>query len=105
MNYPSLYDHYYYENANNFSEGYAFITNDLLLCIMMFLRIRYLVKIVVDISYYSDPRSQRVCNLYGADADAMFSIRATMKKTPGYILFLTLMISMVLFSYAIRLFE
>jgi len=38
MSYPSLYGHMYEESANEWDSGMKFVTNDLLLCIMLFCR-------------------------------------------------------------------
>jgi len=44
MNYPSLYNETYIETANDFSNGYTFYSNDLLLCFMMFCRIHFVLR-------------------------------------------------------------
>lgn len=62
MNYPSLYGHVYRENANSplIDPEIEFVTNDLLLAIMIFVRYHFFVRVVLSISFYTDPRSQRV---------------------------------------------
>lgn len=60
MSYPSQYGMYYTETDDNnyVSPPYQqFITNDLLLCIMIFCRIHHLVKILLMASQYTEPRS------------------------------------------------
>ncbi len=61
MNYPSLYGSTYLEFGNEWVGGIAFNSNDLLLCMMLFCRFHYVIKILLSVSYYTDPRSQRVC--------------------------------------------
>ena len=62
MNYPSLYGHVYTENANSplVDPEIEFVTNDLLLALMVFFRYHFFVRVVLSISFYTDPRSQRV---------------------------------------------
>lgn len=57
MNYPSLYGHTYTENANENSLDKQFITNDLLLCLMIFARLIYFIRSLLSVSFYTDPRS------------------------------------------------
>jgi hypothetical protein len=61
MNYPSLYGSTYLEEANIFSAGKVFRLNDFLLFLMIFVRVKFFVKPIIEISYYTDPRAQRVC--------------------------------------------
>lgn len=57
MNYPSLYDSTYSEGANSASANIQFYTNDLLLCIMIFVRARYWVNFIINTSKYVEPRA------------------------------------------------
>ena len=47
MGYPSLYGETYMEKENDFTTDSVFITNDILLCIMIFARIHYLIRCVL----------------------------------------------------------
>lgn len=47
MSYPSVHGDMYIETANDFSNGIAFYTNDLLLCLMIFARIHFLVRAIL----------------------------------------------------------
>lgn len=76
MPYPSLYNETYIETANDNSNGKIFFSNDLLLCIMMFARIHFVIKALLQISFYTDPRAQRVCAIYGCTADNSFALKA-----------------------------
>lgn len=105
MNYPFLYNHYYNEGADSFSAGIDFVTNDLLLCIMLFLRLPYWLDAVISTSKYLEPRSQRVCHIYGCDANNMFAVKAVMKADSMIIVGIGLFSSFMLFSYTLRLFE
>lgn len=57
MNYPSLYDSIYKEEYNGFDDTIFFYVNDLLLCIMIFVRMLYLIRVILATSFYSDPRA------------------------------------------------
>jgi hypothetical protein len=57
MNYPSLYGETYIETANDFSNGKIFYSNDVLLCFMMFCRVHFVLRALVQLSFYTDPRA------------------------------------------------
>ena len=99
MSYPSLIDSVYYENANDFDPGISFYTNDFLLCLMIFARVIYLIRAIIKLTYYSEPRAQRVCNIYGCDANNMFAFKAVMKESSWKVLISGLMISLTMLSY------
>jgi hypothetical protein len=76
MSYPSLYSHFYQETADSASADIEFILNDLLLAFMIFIRIIYFVRWILSISVFSEPRAQRVCEVYGCDANNLFAIKS-----------------------------
>ena len=51
MNYPSLYDTTYVEENTAFTN--SFYINDILLCYMIFIRMTYLVRVILATSFYS----------------------------------------------------
>ncbi len=57
MSYPSLYGSLYYEDADNFDPGISFVWNDFLLCFMIFFRVIYLIRAIIKLTYYTDPRA------------------------------------------------
>jgi len=105
MPYPFLMDVVYYEDANDFSAGIAFQWNDFLLCLMMFLRLIFIFRVALNNSFYTDPRAQRVCNIYGTDASYYFALKCIMKNDSWIILTLTLPVTLLTFSYQLMLFE
>lgn len=105
MSYPSLYNSTYYESANTASKDIAFYTNDLLLCLMIFLRLPYWIKFVISTSKFVEPRAQRVCAIYGCDANSMFAVKALMKADSKIVVFFGLFTSLMVFAYCLRLFE
>jgi len=44
MSYPSLYGNTYIENANDKDKGVEFVTNDLMLCFMIYARLHFLIR-------------------------------------------------------------
>jgi hypothetical protein len=57
MPYPWEYGNMYVESGNDLSNGKTFVVNDILLCIMMFCRVHFILKALIQISYYTDPRA------------------------------------------------
>lgn len=57
MNYPSMYGDIYYEEASDFNKGMPFCLNDLFLCMMLFCRFQFLIRTILSVSFYTDPRS------------------------------------------------
>eukprot|EP00347_Sterkiella_histriomuscorum_P003133 403365464 len=105
MSYPSLYGSTYIETANDFSNGRIFITNDLLLCFMIFCRVHFFVRGIIQLSFYTNPRAQRVCHIYGIDATNSFALKSIMIDYSWLITAVSAMISLFILAYSIRLFE
>jgi potassium intermediate/small conductance calcium-activated channel subfamily N protein 2 len=99
MPYPFLYEKTYSEDANAFSVGLLFEWNDFLLCFMIFCRLPYLIRTILSNSKFADPRAQRVCGIYGCDANQEFAIKALMIESPKEVLAGSLVISLIMFSY------
>ena len=105
MPYPFLSGETYQETKNDFSAGVYFEVNELLLCFMIFCRLYFLVRCILAASEYTDPRAQRVCHIYGCDANYKFALRALMQNDSWKVLLLSLLISLLSLSYQMRLFE
>jgi hypothetical protein len=99
MPYPSLYNTQYTELANDRDPGVMFQWNDFLLCFCIFFRIHLLVTSILSLSVYTEPRSQRVCNIYGCDANFNFALKALMKESPKVVLGSALVTALLMFSY------
>jgi Ion channel len=76
-----------------------------MLCAMIFARFHYLLETILQISFYTDPRAQRVCFIYGADATNMYAIKSIMVNESWIIVISSTFISLIMFSYQLRLFE
>jgi voltage-gated potassium channel Kch len=72
---------------------------------MLYFRLIYLVKAFLNMSFYTDPRSQRVCIIYGKDADYSFAIKCIMKNDSWIVLSVTLIVTLLSMSYQVRIFE
>jgi len=97
---------YQYEEKHMYSDQKAtFELNNLFICFMFFFRIYFYVRSMLSMSNYIEPRSQRVCNIYGTDAGYIFSIKALMKESPWRLLGFSLLFSVFVFGYCLRLFE
>ena len=99
MPYPMIHNHVYYEEANDFSAGIAFQWNDFLLCFMMMVRLVYVFRVALNNSFYTDPRAQRVCSIYGTDASYKFALKCIMRNDSWIILMMTMPVTLLCFSY------
>jgi hypothetical protein len=75
------------------------VWNDFLLCFMIFCRLPYLIRSILSNSKFAEPRAQRVCGIYGCEANQEFAIKAIMKENPRDVLMSSLIISLIMFSY------
>ena len=105
MPYPGIQGHTYKEESNDFVVGIEFQWNDFLLCFMILIRLVYVIRTTIDMSVYTDPRSQRVCQIFGAEANFRFALKAIMKEDSFLVLGVSMIITLVSFSYNLRLFE
>ena len=104
---PFLYGVTYTESKNTFSDlpGIYFHLNDILLCVGIFLRIYLISRAILSISFYTDPRAQRVCGIYGCDANCNFAVKCMMKVYSARVLVICLILSVLIFAFNLRLFE
>eukprot|EP00347_Sterkiella_histriomuscorum_P010295 403376853 len=104
--YPFLYNVKYVEHINNgsFQATIQYDVNDLLL-FFCFIRIYLLCRYTLIMTQFMNPRSQRVCQMNGCEANSMFAIKSIMKQKPYTILWTTMVVSTVIFGYQLRIFE
>ena len=58
MNYPSLYGEYYTETAIKSEEkNIHYILNDALLCLMVFIRLPYIIRVILILTDFKEPRA------------------------------------------------
>jgi hypothetical protein len=95
-----------YKEVHMFNDAQAeFQVNDLLICLMIFFRVYFYARSILSTTSYTDPRSQRVCDIYGSDAGYNFALKALMKEKPWNVLGVALLFSVFVFGYCLRLFE
>jgi len=99
MSYPSEYGNKYSEEANFTPETSYFYTNDLLLCIMIFCRIHHLVRVMLRSTSYTEPRSQRMCQIYGAEANISFATKALMQTDSLTLVSGSILVTLIALSY------
>ena len=78
--------------------------NDYLL-LFSFSRVYLLVRTLLILSSFMDPRSQRVCNMNGSRASYTFAVRCLMQAQPYHALVISLVVSVAAFGFCIRIFE
>lgn len=69
------------------------------------LRLYFITRSLLNTSTYVEPRAQRVCQLFGCEANFIFSIKVMMKDSPNMFIGASMMLSIFVFSYTTRLFE
>jgi hypothetical protein len=93
-----------FRNANEKDPNIPFMWNDFLLCFCILFRFVFLFRTLVGMSSYTEARAQRVCAIYGCDANTYFALKAMMIN-PYRILGVSILVSLLMMSYCVRLFE
>lgn len=68
-------------------------------------RLIYLLRWLLSASSFTEARAQRVCAIYGCDANYGFALKALMKENPYMVLGVSILVSLLMMSYQLRLFE
>lgn len=79
--------------------------NDFLLCFCIMFRVIFLFRTLMSMSKYTEARSQRVCTIYGCEANSYFALKAMMKENSWDVLGVSMLVSLLMMSYQLRLFE
>lgn len=103
--YPFIWDETYQESYSDYETSVVYRINDLFLTMMCLFRTYLVVRAILTISHFMNTRSQRVCNMSGTNATFMFSIKSLMKKKPYSVLLTSLICSVALFGFLLRIFE
>lgn len=72
---------------------------------MCLIRVYLIIRVLLTSSFFMGTRSQRVCHMSGTEASFMFSVKALMKKKPYSVLIVSLILSVGLFGFTLRIFE
>ena len=88
-------------------DGYIYVTyklSDYLMCLMFF-RVYFVTRTLLNFTLYSDLYSQKICAKYGFEGGTSFQIKALYRKqTSLFILFLSTF-SLFILAYLVRIFE
>lgn len=103
--FPFIWDTNYTESYPDYETKVQYRINDIFLLIMCICRTYLIVRAILTLSHFMDTRSQRVCNMSGTNASFMFSIKSLMKKKPYSVLLTSLVVSVALFGFVLRIFE
>lgn len=103
--FPFIWDEYYTESYSDYSTKVQYRINDIFLLIMCLFRTYLIIRAALTWSHFMDTRSQRVCTMSGTNADFMFSVKSLMKKKPYSVLLSSLVLSVALFGFLLRIFE
>ena len=79
--------------------------NDILLAGMILMRLYFITRSLLNTSKYLEPRAQRVCQLFGCEANFNFAIKVMMKDNPNSFIWTSMILSIFVFGYTTRLFE
>lgn len=103
--YPGLQDVYLNEVYPDRKVTVRLYSNNILLFLAMHIRTYLILRFLLNFTAYTSPRSQRLCMVYGKEADLNYAIKCVMKNKPYHFLALSLIVPMVIGGYCLRLFE
>lgn len=92
------------DTSSNYG-GETFYNFNNILTFLMILRVAIITDILVKNSRYSSLQMKRLMDCYNKDVDFIFVIKCMIRTQPYRFLIITLVGSLLLFSYAIRVFE
>ena len=78
--------------------------NDILL-FFSFVRIYLVIRYLFYLTPYYNPRTERVCRIFNSESDFTFAIKIVVNNKPISLIFYVLLVSAVIFSYQLRIFE
>lgn len=102
--YPFMQDIEYTEYVDAYDTYINYQLNDILLC-FSFIRIYLFLRCALVVSPFMNPRSKRVCYMNGTDASLLFAIKAYMKQRPYVAITISVIVTIVVFGYMLRIFE
>ena len=88
----------------NPNEKQVYNINDILL-VLMFFRIGFLYRTLINFNVYADAYSMKLCKLYGFSGGFRFSIKVKMLKNPGQLVLYDFTIQILVMAYILRLVE
>jgi hypothetical protein len=103
--YEGLSNSYITENYIDRNIKVKLYVNNVMLCLAMLVRSYLTVRFALSFTRYKNPRSQRLCMVYGKEASWLYAIKCFMKDKPFPFLAASLCIPLVIGGYCLRLFE
>lgn len=82
----------------------VYCMSDLML-VVMFFRLFFLYRTIINFSEYTDAFSLKVCKQYGFNSGAFFAIKVKLITNPGVLVFVDFMAQVFVLSYVMRIFE
>jgi hypothetical protein len=73
--YSFLYGWKFKEYVKEYDTEIEYEVNDILM-VFMFFRLIYLIRFSFYMSDFLNPRTQRVCNIYGCHSDSIFALKS-----------------------------
>ena len=102
--YPFFEGIKYTEYVEAYDTTIQYEINDIML-FFCFFRLYLVLKFVLYLTQFKNPRAQRICSMNGCDASSMFAVKALMKQKPYEILFCSLFATTIIFGFQLRIFE
>lgn len=103
--FPFIWDETYQESYSDYDTKVSYRVNDIFLLIMCLTRTYIVLRASLTWSNFMDTRSQRVCTMSGTNASFMFSVKSLMKRKPYSVLLSSLVVSVLIFGFVLRIFE
>jgi hypothetical protein len=99
-------DYYDYKKRYNTPviDSLTYSVNEILLAFMI-LRVFFIFKFIMTISYYKTSRAARTCRMYGESNSYLFALRCLFNKYPIRFVSMMFFSGMLFFTVAIRIFE
>ena len=72
---------------------------------LMFFRLYFLIRTLLNFTIFSDLYSKRVCSKHECEANTGFYVKALYVKRPGLVILMICSFSIMYFSYVLRIFE
>eukprot|EP01016_Furgasonia_blochmanni_P035957 TRINITY_DN4045_c0_g1_i1.p1 TRINITY_DN4045_c0_g1~~TRINITY_DN4045_c0_g1_i1.p1 ORF type:complete len:355 (-),score=47.55 TRINITY_DN4045_c0_g1_i1:720-1784(-) len=94
-----------FQNYNPYEKKTIIYHANDILYIAMLMRVFIVVRVLLDNTKYYSTRAQRLCDMYGCEPGFLFSVKCLMKMRPFPILFIGMVLSILVFGFALRVCE
>ena len=73
--------------------------------VCMFLRVFFVIRAILNYNMYQDVYAKKLCRSYGFTANVRFTFKSLLKTDPALTVCTTMLASVVILAYQIRIFE